>query len=60
MLLENNNGEMFEEERLRQFVKDNKELKAVEFNGKLLEFVDEFKESQAYVDDISLLTCRFS
>jgi len=56
--IQNNEGEYFEENLIRQFVLDNKNLEASEFNAKIIERVDSFKQSTEYVDDIALLTTK--
>jgi len=56
--LQNENGEFFEEERLKKFIIDNQELKAGAFNAKLIATLDKFKGEMEYVDDIAILTTK--
>lgn len=57
--LQNDSEELFEMERLVDFSVENRELSPAEFNKRLVEYIKEFKEETAYVDDVSLLTARF-
>lgn len=57
--LQNNNGELFEMERLTDFSIENRELEPAIFNEKLVAYIKEFKQETPYVDDVSLLTARF-
>jgi sigma-B regulation protein RsbU (phosphoserine phosphatase) len=57
--LRNPEGEMFEDERLEEFVQRNAHLGPDEFNEYLLKVINDYKQDEQYVDDVSLLTCRF-
>lgn len=51
----NNNQEIFGEERLIDWTKKNHHLLPKQFNTHLLDYINEFKEQQAYPDDITIL-----
>jgi len=55
---QNDSDDLFELEHLIAFGKANINLHPKEFNKKLLAQLEEFKGTQEYVDDISLLSCR--
>jgi sigma-B regulation protein RsbU (phosphoserine phosphatase) len=56
--IQNEEGEYFEEERLKEFIYKNKDKPLAEFNNKLIETVEAFKGDREYVDDIALLTTK--
>lgn len=56
---ENANGEFFSFERLESFFLSNYQLKMEDFNKKLLTYVSDFKGEGLFLDDITLLSCRF-
>jgi sigma-B regulation protein RsbU (phosphoserine phosphatase) len=58
--LRNPEGDMYDDDRLLDYVKDNHQLDPEEFNKTLLAEINAFKKEEQYVDDVSLLTCRFS
>ncbi len=57
--LRNPEGEMYEDDRLMQFIEEHHKMKPEALNEKLLGEIDEFKKDEQYVDDVSLLNCRF-
>lgn len=56
---ENANGEFFSFERLESFFLSNYQLRMEDFNKKLLTYVSDFKGEGLFLDDITLLSCRF-
>lgn len=56
--IQNENGDYFEEEKLKKFIEENKDKSLAEFNNKLIETVEAFKGEREYVDDIALLTTK--
>ena len=54
--IQNAEGVYFEETKVREFVLANQQLKAAEFNKKLIAEIEEFKGEQEYVDDIAMIT----
>lgn len=56
--IQNDNGVYFDENKLKEFIKNNKDAPLNEFNSKLMEKVDKFKGKREYVDDIALLTTK--
>jgi len=56
--IQNEAGEYFEEDKLKEFIYKNKDKPLVEFNNKLIETVEAFKGEREYVDDIALLTTK--
>lgn len=56
--LENEGGEFFEMERLTSFVQSNNKLPMNDFNAELLQQIKNFKGSQTYTDDITILSYR--
>ncbi len=57
--LENEEEDRFEVDRLKEFVQKNATLNIEKFNKKLIDYLEDFKGSKLFVDDITLLTCRF-
>lgn len=57
---ENGKKEYYGLERLREFIRKHHKLDAERFNKKLMEEVKSFKGDEGiFLDDITLLTCRF-
>ena len=56
--LQNDIGDYFEEPLLEQFVLSSKRDSAKEFNIHLMDFMNNFRESQPFPDDLSVLTCK--
>ena len=56
--LQNDAGDYFEEPMLKQFVLNSKSDSAREFNVHLMDFMNEFRQSQPFPDDLSVLTCK--
>lgn len=57
--VENKEEKDFSLERLIEILKFNKHLSMKELNELYLKKIDEFKKEMPYVDDITLLSCRF-
>lgn len=55
----NEKGEFFSLERLIYFFEVNHHLPIIEFNQKLMNYVNEFKGNNPFVDDITILSARF-
>ncbi len=53
----NDQGEPFGVEQLADFVKANKHLDRKQLHHELLKLLNQFRGEQAYVDDITLLSC---
>jgi sigma-B regulation protein RsbU (phosphoserine phosphatase) len=53
----NDQGEPFGVEQLADFVKANKHLDRKQLHNELLKLLNQFRGEQAYVDDITLLSC---
>ncbi|MDX2002903.1 MAG: PP2C family protein-serine/threonine phosphatase [Chitinophagales bacterium] len=56
---ENANDEFFSLDRLESFLSSNYHLGMAEFNKKLLDYVSDFKGEALFIDDITILSCRF-
>lgn len=56
--IKNDTGTYFEETKVQDYVLANKDLSPKEFNSKLIEELDVFKQGQDYVDDIAILTTK--
>ncbi len=56
---ENGKGEYFSQERLETFLVSNGELQMEDFNKNLLKYVSDFKGEGLFIDDITILSCRF-
>jgi len=56
---ENGKGEYFSQERLETFLISNGELQMEDFNKNLLKYVSDFKGEGLFIDDITILSCRF-
>jgi sigma-B regulation protein RsbU (phosphoserine phosphatase) len=55
----NDKGELFEVEGLLDYIKKNNEQPLHAFNTNLVEHINEFKGSDDFDDDLTLLTIRF-
>jgi len=53
----NDRGEPFGVEQLASFIEANKQLDRKQLHSKLLKYLNQFRGEQAYVDDITLLSC---
>lgn len=56
--VQNEQGEYFEEKKLKSFILDNGNLSPEEFNEQIIEALDSFKGDNEYVDDIAILTTK--
>jgi sigma-B regulation protein RsbU (phosphoserine phosphatase) len=56
---ENEGGIDFGLEQLQSWIREHFELRPQNFNEQLIHHLISFKGNQPYLDDISLLTCRF-
>jgi sigma-B regulation protein RsbU (phosphoserine phosphatase) len=56
---ENEKGEFFSLERLMAFFESNHQMPITDFNKKLMEYVNDYKGEGTFVDDITILSCRF-
>lgn len=56
---ENTNEEFFSLERVVSFLSTNHHLGMADFNKKLLDYVSDFKGEALFIDDITILSCRF-
>lgn len=56
---ENEQGEFFGLERVLTFLENHHNEKMETFNNKLLDYVTDFKGQSIFVDDITILSCRF-
>lgn len=56
---ENEKGEFFSLERLMAFFESNHQMPIADFNNKLMEYVNDYKGEGTFVDDITVLSCRF-
>ncbi|WP_238749276.1 PP2C family protein-serine/threonine phosphatase [Neolewinella maritima] len=56
--LQSTAGETFEEEILHQFARRQHSRSASSFNANLLDKLEEFRQGEAYPDDLTILTCR--
>lgn len=57
--IENKEKEEFSIERMKEILKYNKHLSMTELNNLYLKKIDDFRQEMPYVDDITLLSCRF-
>jgi phosphoserine phosphatase RsbU/P len=55
----NNNGKLYDEEGLVEFINHNNHLPLPEFNKKLIDNIIAFKQNTDFDDDMTLLTLRF-
>jgi sigma-B regulation protein RsbU (phosphoserine phosphatase) len=59
--LENEEGELYGTEPLKKFLSENSEIGSMpDFHKKLLETFNKHRGSKDFVDDITLLSCRFT
>jgi sigma-B regulation protein RsbU (phosphoserine phosphatase) len=56
--IQNDEGDYFEEERLKSFIIENNKLDAKDFNELIIEQLESFKGDKGYVDDIAILTTK--
>ena len=56
--LKNESGEYFDEDHLKVFVLTHHHLTTAKFNKQLLKRLERFKGTQAFPDDIAILTCK--
>jgi len=56
--LVNEQGEFFDEERIIEFVKNQKEQSSKEFNNSLLECINRFKGKTVFTDDITVMSLQ--
>ncbi|NNE25579.1 MAG: serine/threonine-protein phosphatase [Saprospiraceae bacterium] len=56
--LRNPEGEFYDEEMVKDFILKNRNLSASKFNKKLIKQLEEFKQTEEYVDDIAILTTK--
>ena len=56
---ENDEGKEYGIERLREFLMLNNNSKIVSLHKKLIEELTAYKQAQLFIDDITLLSCRF-
>jgi sigma-B regulation protein RsbU (phosphoserine phosphatase) len=56
---ENEKGEYFSLERLMAFFESNHNMAIAEFNKKLMGYVNDYKGDGNFIDDITILSCRF-
>jgi len=54
----NEADEFFDSERLEKFILSNNQKSPKEINEELMKVIEEFKGSNGFSDDISILTCR--
>lgn len=57
--LENEKKEVYRLENLMDFININYERSMLAFNDKLMDSIMEFKGREEFIDDISVLSCRF-
>ncbi len=51
-------GNFFNEAIIQQFMMENEKLSTTDFNEKLTKYIDEFKGTAIYPDDLTVLTCK--
>jgi len=56
--LKNDKNEYFDEEMIKAFILENKEISPQKFNQKLMEKASDHKGEKEYIDDIAILTCK--
>lgn len=56
--LKDDQGNYFDEEKVKEFMLKNRNLSAQKFNTKLVEELERFKGNEEYVDDIAILTTK--
>lgn len=57
--LENEEGLNYTLDNLRSYILDHREYSMKVFNNQLMKLIYAFKGNQAFIDDISILTCKF-
>ena len=57
--LENEKGEEFGTEALKELILKNRDLSMQELNDVIIEKLAKYKGNQPYIDDIALFSCRF-
>lgn len=57
--LENEEGNTFSIEKVMEFIKDNQEYSMAVFNNLFLKKIIDFKGNREFIDDVSILSCRF-
>ncbi len=57
--LENEEGENFAIEKVMEFIKNNQEYSMAVFNNLFLKKIIDFKGNREFIDDVSILSCRF-
>jgi len=58
--LKNDDGVYFGEDKIIEFVKSNSKYSPKKQNENLMSEIDKFKGTQAYVDDIAILTTKLN
>lgn len=58
--LKNENGDYYDNNEIMEFMKENKDLNAHEFNNRLHQRLESFKGNKNYPDDIAILTCQIT
>ena len=56
--LKNPEGDFYDEEMVKDFILKNRNLSASKFNEELIGQLEEFKQTEEYVDDIAILTTK--
>ncbi|MBT8230079.1 MAG: serine/threonine-protein phosphatase, partial [Bacteroidia bacterium] len=56
--LKDDQGNYFDEEKVKEFILKNRNLSAQNFNNKLIQELERFKGDEEYVDDIAILTTK--
>jgi len=56
--IQNEEGDYFEEDRVKNFIIENNSLDAKEFNEQIISQLEKFKGDREYVDDIAILTTK--
>ncbi len=58
--LKNDKGDYFDENRVQAFIMENINKEPEVLNNQLMKEINNFKESQDFVDDIAILTCKIN
>jgi sigma-B regulation protein RsbU (phosphoserine phosphatase) len=58
--LKNEEGEYFDHEEILEFLTNNPDINAHEFNNRLHRRLETFRGNKAYPDDIAILTCQIT
>lgn len=56
--LQDQSGDFFDGERIREFVMNHSEKNATSFNKSLMKEIDVFKGQESFSDDIAVITCK--